>query len=148
MTQKKRQPGVKLVRGPFVRLPPHPESCANSQALVELARSHRERAPGVMLAADLFSGAGGLSLGLEQAGIRVVVAIDHDPEAVETHTHHFGGLAAAWDLGDPDVIEKVADLVRTAQIDVLAGGPPCQPFSRAGRSRHQGSGPSRATRSA
>jgi DNA (cytosine-5)-methyltransferase 1 len=134
VTTKKRHPGVKLVRGPFVKLPPHSEACADSQALVTLARSLRTRYPGRMLAADLFSGAGGLSLGLEQAGIRVVLAVDHDPEAVETHAHQFGGLSVAWDLGDAAVVERVAELIQSAGIDVLAGGPPCQPFSRAGRS--------------
>ena len=38
--------------------------------------------------------AGGLSLGLEAAGYRVVLSADHDAEAVETHRHHFGGLGA------------------------------------------------------
>ena len=134
MTTAKRRPGVKLVRGPFVRLPPHPEACTSGEALVSLARSLRAQEPGLMLAADLFSGAGGLSLGLERAGVRIVLAVDHDPEAVETHAHHFGGLALDWDLAEPTVVEKVADLICSAGIDVLAGGPPCQPFSRASRS--------------
>jgi DNA (cytosine-5)-methyltransferase 1 len=134
MTTAKRQPGVKLVRGPFVRLPPHPEACSSGETLVSFARSLRAQDPGKMLAADLFSGAGGLSLGLEQAGVRVVLAVDHDPEAAETHAHHFGGLALDWDLAEPTVVEKVAGLICSAGIDVLAGGPPCQPFSRASRS--------------
>src|SRR6266516_2835709 len=131
MTTAKRQPGVKLVRGPFVRLPPHPEACPSGEALVSFAQSLRAQDPGLMLAADLFSGAGGLSLGLEQAGVRVVLAVDHDPEAAETHAHHFGGLALDWDLAEPTIVEKVAELICSAGIDVLAGGPPCQPVSRA-----------------
>ncbi|MBY3986966.1 DNA (cytosine-5-)-methyltransferase [Rhodococcus fascians] len=97
------------------------------------------RASGHMLVADLFSGAGGLSLGLEDAGYKVVLSVDHDAFAVETHRHHFGGYSTDWDLGDPVVVQKVADLVRAAGIDIISGGPPCQPFSKAGRSyiRHQ-----------
>ena len=133
----RRTYGVKLVRGPFVRLPPHPEVCDDEVAL--LAYAGRLRAGGALLAADLFSGAGGLSLGLEAAGFRVVLGADHDVESVETHRHHFGGLTVDWDLGDPGRVEQMAGLVRAAGVTLLAGGPPCQPFSKAGRYmiRHQ-----------
>ena len=56
--------------------------------------------------------AGGLSLGLEAAGYRVVLSADHDAEAVETHRHHFGGLALDWDLGDADRVTEIARLCR------------------------------------
>ena len=125
--------GVKLVRGPFVRLAAHAEACADEDAFLSYAA--RLRAEGAHLAADLFSGAGGLSLGLEAAGYRVVLSADHDPEAVETHRHHFGGLALDWDLSDPDRVAEVAELVAAAGVELLAGGPPCQPFSKAGRSK-------------
>jgi DNA (cytosine-5)-methyltransferase 1 len=65
----------------------------------------------------------------------VVLAVDHDPEAIETHRHHFGGLALDWNLSDPDRVAEVAELVATAGVELLAGGPPCQPFSRAGRNK-------------
>src|SRR5215470_18070367 len=123
---------VRLVRGPFVQLPPHPEECDEDGFLAYAARL---RAQGHRLAADLFSGAGGLSLGLESAGYRVVLGIDRDREATETHRHHFGGLTLDWDLGKPERIARVANLVKAAGIELLAGGPPCQPFSRAGRSK-------------
>jgi DNA (cytosine-5)-methyltransferase 1 len=104
-----------------------------------LRYAEQARGRGQRLAADLFSGAGGLSLGLEEAGYRVVLAVDHYPEAVETHRHHHAGLSVDWDLGDPDRIRQVADLVKQAGVELLAGGPPCQPFSKAGRSmiRHK-----------
>lgn len=125
--------GVRLVRGPFVRLPPHPESCADEAAFLDYARALK--ASGACLAADLFSGAGGLSLGLEAAGYRVVLAADHDPEALETHRHHFGGLTLQWDLGDTANVAKLGRLLSDAGVTLLAGGPPCQPFSKAGRSK-------------
>jgi DNA (cytosine-5)-methyltransferase 1 len=128
-----RHYGVRLVRGPFVRLPVHPETCADDQAF--LAYAARLRAGGVPLAADLFSGGGGLSLGLEAAGYRVVLGADKDPEAVETHRHHFGGLTLDWDLGDTGHVAQIARLVSDAEVELLAGGPPCQPFSKAGRSK-------------
>nr|WP_281364619.1 DNA cytosine methyltransferase [Nocardioides marinus] len=86
------------------------------------------------MAADLFSGAGGMSLGLEDAGMRVVFGADFDTDALQTHAHHFGGMSVGWDLGDPDRIAEVGSILRAVNIDVIAGGPPCQPFSKAGRS--------------
>ena len=129
-----RRPRVRLVRGPFVRLAPHPDHCESADELTALCQRLRAEEPGRLLAADLFCGAGGLSLGLEHAGIKVVIGADHDAEALETHRHHLPGMAIDWDLGDARVVEDVASLLRTNNIDVLAGGPPCQPFSKAGRS--------------
>ena len=125
--------GVRLVRGPFVQLSANAEECRDEDSFLAYAAELRER--GHRLAADLFSGAGGLSLGLEDAGYRVIFGVDRDQEATETHRHHFGGLTVNWDLGKPQRIAQVAHLVKAAGIDVLAGGPPCQPFSRAGRSK-------------
>lgn len=123
--------GVKLVRGPVVRLAPHPLTCSDEDEFLALAASLRKERP---LAIDLFCGAGGLSLGLEDAGWTVVMGIDHDKEAVETHRHHFPGWTTDWDLADEEVVERVARLARRARVDLVAGGPPCQPFSKAGRS--------------
>src|SRR4051794_10847422 len=88
----KRAYGVKLVRGPFVRLPPHEHACSTEDELLALARTMRRP-----LAADLFCGAGGLSLGLQSAGFDVVLAVDHDEEALETHRAYHPGLSVKWD---------------------------------------------------
>jgi DNA (cytosine-5)-methyltransferase 1 len=45
-----------------------------------------------LTAIDLFCGAGGLSLGLEQAGFRVLVGANSDAASVETHIANLGGL--------------------------------------------------------
>jgi len=121
--------GVKLVRGPFVRLPAHELACQDEDEMLALAESMEGP-----LAIDLFCGAGGLSQGLSRAGYNVILGIDHDDEALETHRAHHPGLSVNWDLGDPEVIQRIARLARQAGVSLIAGGPPCQPFSRAGRS--------------
>lgn len=125
--------GVRLVRGPFVKLAPHRDHVDDVSVFVAHAKAVR-RETGAPLAADFFSGAGGLSLGLESAGFKVVFGADHEPFANRTHAHHFGGMSVDWDLSDPSVVAKLGDLMREAEIDLIAGGPPCQPFSKAGRS--------------
>jgi len=85
------------------------------------------------VAVDLFCGAGGLSLGLENAGIQVVLAVDHDEHSLATHRANFPGLALDIDLSDSAGIDQIAELLEDVGVDVLAGGPPCQPFSLAGQ---------------
>ncbi|ONH61368.1 DNA (cytosine-5-)-methyltransferase [Frankia sp. CcI49] len=118
-----------------MRLEPHVDSCGDVRELEALVTRLRAEDPRRLLVADLFSGAGGLSLGLEQAGLRVVLGVDHDPEATETHRHHFAGLTLDQDLSDPGRVDEIAGLIRSLRLDVVVGGPPCQPFSRAGRSK-------------
>lgn len=126
---------VKAVRGLRLRLPRHRDA-PDPLDLAEVRRWTADRSQPT--AVDLFAGAGGLSLGLRDAGFRVLAAADHDPMAVETHEANIGGLGYHGDLTDPD---EFLDLLRgwgIRSVDLVAGGPPCQPFSRAGRSRLRG----------
>lgn len=129
--------GVRLIRGPFLELPPNEHHVSDVDEFLRLADSLRRQ--GGHLGADLFSGAGGISLGLEEAGYDVIVGADHYDAAVATHAHHFAGLSLDWDLADPEVVARVATLIKKARVEIIAGGPPCQPFSKAGRSmiRHR-----------
>ena len=86
-------------------------------------------------AVDLFSGAGGLSLGIEEAGFSVVAAADSDSDSIETHTHNIPCLTWTGDLADPSGFISQLDSWGIDTVDLLAGGPPCQPFSRAGTSK-------------
>ncbi len=72
---------------------------------------------------DLFCGAGGLSLGLIQAGFNVLGAIDSSPSAVETYREN---------VGDHVRLEEITESTDVPNCDVIAGGPPCQGFSSAG----------------
>jgi DNA (cytosine-5)-methyltransferase 1 len=131
MATTERNVAVGFVRGPFVRLPAHPESFSEDEedAFIKWAKAE----PGPK-AVDLFCGAGGLSLGLHEAGYQVVLGVDHDEEALETHRSLFPGLSVSWDLANDDSIDKVIRLAKLAEAQVIVGGPPCQPFSKAGRS--------------
>lgn len=135
MSVKAESAAPRFARGAALRLPHHPDHCSDPAELKGLVRRLRASPERPLLAADLFSGAGGMSLGLEQAGMRVVFGADFEPDALATHAHHFAGMSVGWDLGDPERVEQVGTILRSARIDVLAGGPPCQPFSKAGRSR-------------
>lgn len=87
------------------------------------------------IAIDLFCGAGGLSHGLEAAGFRVALAVDLDERALESHAHNLPGRAVRLDLGVEQARDGVVAMFGGTQVDLIAGGPPCQPFSRAGRSK-------------
>ena len=83
-------------------------------------------------AVDLYAGAGGLSLGLSQSGFSVVAAADRDIRSLETHSHNIGGLTWCGDLADPDEFISHLKAWGVDSVDLVAGGPPCQPFSYAG----------------
>ena len=82
------------------------------------------------VAIDSFAGAGGLSLGLMQAGWNVSLAFDHDPIAIKTYRHNLGSHAYQLEAEELQATElmRLAAL-RPGECDLLAGGPPCQGFS-------------------
>jgi DNA (cytosine-5)-methyltransferase 1 len=124
--------GVRLQRSDALKLPAHPEG-PTVRTLKVWCEAQREG--GRSIAVDLFSGAGGLSAGVEAAGWAVAAAVDHDPRALETHRHNFPGLALDLDLGEERARDTFVRLFNNIPVDLVAGGPPCQPFSRAGRSK-------------
>ncbi|HEX3989277.1 MAG TPA: DNA cytosine methyltransferase [Verrucomicrobiae bacterium] len=83
------------------------------------------------LAIDLFSGCGGLTLGLRQAGFEVLGAIEHDPAAVRTYkANHPRVLVKQKDITGVSARAFRRELkLRRGQLDLLAGCPPCQGFS-------------------
>jgi DNA (cytosine-5)-methyltransferase 1 len=72
---------------------------------------------------------------MEAAGWTVVAAIDHDERALETHSANFRGLALNVDMFDSTAVEGLIEKLKPSGIDLVAGGPPCQPFSRAGMAK-------------
>ncbi|MCY0933278.1 DNA cytosine methyltransferase [Streptomyces sp. H34-S4] len=123
--------GVPLERSDRLELPSHPHSCTTESFQDWLEGFGK----GKRLAVDLFSGAGGLSAGVERAGWTTAAAVDADERALETHRANFPGLSLRIDLGDPEERDRLEAILAPADIDLVAGGPPCQPFSRAGRNK-------------
>lgn len=96
---------------------------------------------------DLFAGAGGLSLGLHNAGLKGVFAIEKNPDAFYTlkynlidNHHHF-----EWPKWLPVKNHDICEIVENyknnlcelkGKIDLVVGGPPCQGFSMAGKRDH------------
>lgn len=83
-------------------------------------------------AIDLFSGCGGLTLGLKQAGFHLVGAVEIDSLAVETYrANHKKVFVWQQDIRKLTVTAVMKQLkLRPGQLDLLAGCPPCQGFSR------------------
>ena len=81
---------------------------------------------------DLFSGAGGFSLGFDNKGFQNVFSIDIEPQFCQTYKHNFSN----HQLIEKDICalsdSEIKYLKEFDEIDVVIGGPPCQGFSIAG----------------
>ena len=82
---------------------------------------------------DLFCGCGGLSLGFEQAGYKVLLGIDNWEDSLVTFRYnHHGSETMCADLMNLNPM-SVEERIGNKKVDVIIGGPPCQGFSVAGK---------------
>ena len=87
-------------------------------------------------AVELFAGAGGLSIGLENAGINVVIANEIMPDFAATlAANHPHTKVINEDIHKIDFRKELSEL-GLKSVDVLSGGPPCQGFSTIGLCRN------------
>jgi DNA (cytosine-5)-methyltransferase 1 len=95
---------------------------------------------------DLFSGCGGLSLGLHRTDFEIVAAVEIDPLAAASHRLNFHGGLDKIESGDlaRDITKVEAEelmgesapgIPPNEAIGVIVGGPPCQAFARVGRAK-------------
>lgn len=91
-----------------------------------------------MTVVDLFSGAGGFSLGFQRAGFEIAAAVDRDELSGQTFLQNFSQLQPeappsvfSGDAGDLSSF----DFDQLDAPDVVIGGPPCQAYSRIGRGK-------------
>jgi len=83
-----------------------------------------------MKCVDLFSGCGGLSLGFQNADIKILAALDHWNKAVDVYRDNFSHPCYLHDISDK---KSTLALIKPYMPDMLIGGPPCQDFSSAGK---------------
>lgn len=83
------------------------------------------------MAIGLFSGAGGLEIGLQAAGFKIELAVESDEVCCQTlrANHDWKVLQADLTVLHPAALMKASGLKRK-QVDLIAAGPPCQPFSK------------------
>lgn len=85
-------------------------------------------------AISLFCGAGGCSLGFQQAGFQILYSSDIDKSAIKTYQHNFtdtfSEVKDIQTLNCPDLLSRLN--LEKGELDMLLGGPPCQGFSTAG----------------
>lgn len=92
-------------------------------------------------AVDLFCGAGGMSVGLTRSGFEIVAGVDNDISSLTTYAnnHPESDAALKVDLTVEEqyasAMNQIEDRLGSRQLQLLAGGPPCQGFSTAGHCR-------------
>lgn len=84
-------------------------------------------------AISLFTGAGGLDLGMEAAGFETRIAVEFDQDCVATLRENRDWPVIARSIHDVTSAEILARArIESGEADLLIGGPPCQPFSKSG----------------
>jgi DNA (cytosine-5)-methyltransferase 1 len=108
---------------------------SKSRNRYRIARPHGAEPADAPTAIDLFAGAGGLSLGLSAAGFSLRAALEVNAACALTHARNFP--ASAFITDDIRRVSSAALMsiagVRRGELDLLAGGPPCQGFSIIGQ---------------
>jgi DNA (cytosine-5)-methyltransferase 1 len=92
-----------------------------------------------MVGVDLFSGAGGMSLGAKWAGVQVKVAIEADPHAAKTFMANHPGVVV---INKPIQKVRCIDIPRHTRPLVVFGGPPCAGFSTSNQRTRSSENPS------
>lgn len=86
-------------------------------------------------ALSLFSGAGGMDIGVDQAGFKTVCAVDFDPHCANTLRRN-ARSKSVWNVDvrllDPERLREMLGMAK-GELRLLHGGPPCQPFSQIGK---------------
>lgn len=82
---------------------------------------------------DLFSGAGGLATGAMRAGFDIVYANDFDQHMCNTYMANHPNTYVECNDIDKINLDSVSNIIKSGELDVISGGPPCQGFSTVGK---------------
>ena len=85
---------------------------------------------------DLFSGAGGLGIGLSKAGFTPLISLDADSDSLETLSKHSNHEIVNTDINS-FIVELEQRKRKFPNVDLLAGGPPCQGFCSINPNRNE-----------
>lgn len=89
--------------------------------------------PSELIVLDLFSGAGGFSLGFRKEGFFIAAGVDRDESSIWTHSHNFLSKSICRDITDIEDPKAFITSLGIPRVDVVIGGPPCQGFSQVGK---------------
>jgi DNA (cytosine-5)-methyltransferase 1 len=110
-----------------------PRNSANATKLENIAENLVDSSRPI--AVDLFAGAGGMTLGFEQAGFDVLAAVEIDPIHCATHEFNFPYCQvfckSITEISGTEI--RNTSPIKQQEIDVIFGGPPCQGFSMMGK---------------
>jgi len=94
---------------------------------------------------DLFAGCGGLSEGFYKEGFNALAHVEIDPTACKTLKTRMGyykykdadKAVLEMDITRDDVIDRLEEVVKGREVDIIIGGPPCQAYSTLGRAKDE-----------
>ena len=94
---------------------------------------------------DLFAGCGGLSEGFYMEGYKSLAHIDNEKNACETlkermrhykyNEDYIYKTVLCEDMTNPEIINKLSNVIEGNEVDLIIGGPPCQAYSTVGRAQ-------------
>jgi len=116
------------IRGTILELP-----AQISQAENRLIWQKRCASEDELIVLDLFSGAGGLSYGFQEAGFFIAAGVDRDKSSILTHAYNFNSESICEDITNIEDPKQFIAELGIPRVDVVIASPPCQGFSTAGK---------------